>query len=95
MKGAVSFEQLRTVDGQLFPTFKAACIHMGLLEDDQELEACLEEAAVVRTGSSLRQLFATILLFSVPQDPLALWEKFLPVMTDDLLHRARQVSGCC
>ena len=34
--GAMSFENLRTVDGVLGPTFKEACRLRGLLEDDRE-----------------------------------------------------------
>ena len=36
VKGATSFEDLRTVDGQLLPTFHAACLARGLLKDDSE-----------------------------------------------------------
>lgn len=33
--GATSFEALRTVDGVEYPTFWAACLALGLLEDDR------------------------------------------------------------
>ena len=36
VRGATSFENLRTVDGIVFPTFKEACISLGLLENDGE-----------------------------------------------------------
>ncbi len=34
--GATSFENLRTIDGVVYPTFQAAYGAMGLLQDDQE-----------------------------------------------------------
>jgi hypothetical protein len=36
IKGSKSFEDLRTVNGQVHPTFKAACLALGLLEDDNQ-----------------------------------------------------------
>jgi hypothetical protein len=46
VKGATSYEHLRTVDGTKHDTFKDACIIMGLLEDDNEWHQALEEASI-------------------------------------------------
>ena len=35
VKGATSFEDLHTVNGVLYPTFYAACLAHGLLEDNK------------------------------------------------------------
>ena len=35
--GPTSFEDLRTIDGVLQSTFQAACLKLGLLEDDNEI----------------------------------------------------------
>jgi hypothetical protein len=48
--GPTSFEHLRTVNGEVCPDFKTACLHLGLLEDDSEWRQCLNEAKVVKTG---------------------------------------------
>ena len=45
VKGPTSWEYLRTVNGVLYNTFKAACDAMGLLKSDEEFHKCLEEAA--------------------------------------------------
>ena len=50
VKGAMSFEDLYTVDGQLLPTFHAACLARGLLEDDSEWRQCLQETAHMASG---------------------------------------------
>ena len=50
VRGATSFENLRTVDRVLYPTFKEACLHRGLLEDDDEWRQCLSEAKLFKTG---------------------------------------------
>jgi hypothetical protein len=91
VRGATSFEHLRTVDGVVHPTFQAACRAHGLLEDDNEWELCLEEATVMQTGHQLRQLFATILKENWPlSDPVALWNRFKENICDDVRHKLIQ-----
>jgi hypothetical protein len=46
IKGATSYEHLRTVDGIEHDTFKDACIAMGLLADDNEWHQALEEVGL-------------------------------------------------
>jgi hypothetical protein len=41
VKGATSFESLRTFQGVIHDTFLAACVARGLYEDDNEWEFCL------------------------------------------------------
>ena len=36
VKGATSFDYLKTVNGHLLPSFSAACLALGLIEDDEE-----------------------------------------------------------
>ena len=43
--GALGFEDLRTVNGNICRTFQEACQHSGLLEDDSEIDKAMEEAA--------------------------------------------------
>ncbi len=46
VKGATSYEHLRTVDGIKHDTFKDACIAMGLLANDNEWHRALEEVGL-------------------------------------------------
>jgi hypothetical protein len=50
VKGATSYEHMRTVHGREHDTFKDACIAMGLLVDDNEWHQALEEAGVWASG---------------------------------------------
>ncbi|KAL6893835.1 hypothetical protein ACP4OV_007933 [Aristida adscensionis] len=59
--GATSFEDLRTVDGVVLPTFREAAERRGLIESDNTLDECLTEATMFQMPSSLLRLFATIL----------------------------------
>jgi len=90
VKGATSFQHLRTVEGVEHPTFKTACLALGLLADDQEWIQCLDEARVMQTGSQLHSLFAIILTNCNPTFPEQLWERFKNHICDDLAHRLQQ-----
>jgi hypothetical protein len=90
--GPTSFEDLRTVDGELLPTFKAACQAMGLLEDDREWMLTFEEAAAIKTGAALRSLFVVALLHGSLAEPKALWEQFRAAICDDLPHRLSRLD---
>ncbi len=84
VKGATSFEDLRTVNNQVKPTFKEACIALGLLSDDNEWHQCLEEAGLMATGHQLRILFTTILIDCSPTHPRQLWDAHKHRLCDDV-----------
>ena len=44
VRGATSFENLRTVAGIMYPTFRETCEKRGLIERDQTIDDCLSEA---------------------------------------------------
>ncbi|CAG8765706.1 10250_t:CDS:2 [Cetraspora pellucida] len=84
VSGATSFPNLRTVNSILYNTFKEACDALGLLQNDKEWDRCLAEAALIQSGSQLRHLFATFLLFCNPIHPETLWEKYFTSFSDDI-----------
>ncbi|XP_077222124.1 uncharacterized protein LOC143855967 [Tasmannia lanceolata] len=90
IRGATSFTSLLTVDGNLCTTFKEAAQKNGLLEDDNDILFCLQEASTFTMPSSLRRLFATILVFCEPTNVRLLWDAILPHMAEDL----RTISEC-
>uniref|UniRef100_A0A453JUW8 ATP-dependent DNA helicase n=1 Tax=Aegilops tauschii subsp. strangulata TaxID=200361 RepID=A0A453JUW8_AEGTS len=59
--GATSYEDLRTVNGEILPTFREAAERRGLIEGDNTLDESLTESTLYEMPSSLRWLFATIL----------------------------------
>jgi hypothetical protein len=69
IKGATSYEQLRTVDGKEHDTFKDACIAMGLLANDNEWHQALEETGVWALGQQLHDMFASMLMFCEVPNP--------------------------
>ena len=73
--GSTSYEHLRMVDGVLPPSFHEAAERRGLIEEDNALDECLTKATLFQMPSSLRRLFATILVFCKPHDVMGLWKK--------------------
>jgi hypothetical protein len=85
--GATSFEDIRTFEGEVFPTFQAAARARGLLQDDTEWSAAMTEAAVFQPASSLRKLFCILIAFSNVSDPFQLWLDHRDNMAEDYLYR--------
>ena len=92
VKRAQSYEDLRTFEGKLFPTFREAAITRHLLDDDREWQKCLYEASQIKTGSQLMHLFASFIGFGSPVDPFELWSEFKVALCEDLLYRGRTDS---
>ena len=90
VRGAESFDDIKTVNGILHPTFKAACGALGLLDDDNEWHAALTEASTWATAKKLRNMYCTILMFSEVTNPLALWEFHWKSLTDDLQYQIQR-----
>ena len=76
VKGASSFEDLRTVNGTVYDTYKEAARAMGLLESDDEWDRCLTEAANFQKPGKFRQLFVQILFYCRPDNPEELFYKY-------------------
>ena len=89
--GATSFSNLRTVNNIQYNTYKEACLALGLLENDNEWVQCLTEAGEIQNGSSLRSLFAIILLSCHPTSPDVLWNQFKHKICDDLRRQLERV----
>ena len=87
---ATSFEDLRMVDDVICPTFHDATERRGLIEADNSIDDCLNEAEVFQMLSALRRLFAMILVYCEPSDVRGLWDRHLEAMSDDF----RRSQGC-
>ncbi|XP_074374247.1 uncharacterized protein LOC141714638 [Apium graveolens] len=90
--GALSFSQLRTIDGTTYDTFKEACGALGLLNNDRQWHDALEENAFSAMSTQIRAMFVNILAYCSVSDPLALWKKDWPTLSDDVLYIRRKIS---
>lgn len=93
VKGAKSFDNLKTVNNVVHTTFTAACLALGLIEDDNEWKNAMEEAKVWMMPRRLRLLFVRILMHCQPVHPKELWEQFKLSMSEDYIRRFGQNRG--
>ncbi|XP_076903435.1 uncharacterized protein LOC143558493 [Bidens hawaiensis] len=83
MHGPTFFEDLCTVNGVKYPTFRRAALEIGLIENDDCLSQCLIEASLFQFPNALRGLFATILIFCKPGDVRKLWNDHFDSLSED------------
>ena len=90
VRGATSFENLRTVNSITHLSFQSCAIFLGLLENDKAYNDTLNEAASVTTDSNkLRLLFSMILAYGQPSNPGELWENHKSNLCEDNLYKER------
>ncbi|KAJ3698202.1 hypothetical protein LUZ61_001907 [Rhynchospora tenuis] len=93
VRGATSFEHLRTVNGTLYQTYKEACNAYGLLDDNSEWLHTMQEAAASASCDQLRAMFVDILLYSDVADAKELWDSCWNYMGDDIIRHMRITHG--
>ena len=88
--GATSFEDLRTINDVVHPTFNTACRALGLLEDDTEIDKAMEEAASIRFGNNLRDIFVTLLVNCLPSNASELWKNWRRSLCEDKMRQSKE-----
>ena len=86
VKGSTSYEDVRTIDRREYPTFKDACVVIGLLQNDNHWIESFEEAFTYQSGKVLRIALAGALVSGEMQDPRAIWTKYAEQFCDDCEH---------
>ncbi len=87
---AKSLFNMRTVDGEVCSSLLQACSPRGLLACYAECRRVLRESFVSKFVP-VSKVFATILTYCEPADPLSLWNEHKSLFVSDmrLRHRAR------
>ena len=93
MKSPCSFEELRIVRCSVCATYREACNRRGMFDSDECWRETLEETSVQHSSSKLRMLLATMLNWSNPLDPMALWEEFNHQLSENNLFHYRRRLG--
>ncbi|XP_021961437.1 uncharacterized protein LOC110857104 [Folsomia candida] len=88
-RGVTSFEDLRTVEDVIYPTFKEAAQKSGIFSDDATWDFALTDAAIWKMPRQMRDLFAYICVFAVPPNALELFEKYKSDLYEDFARDAR------
>ncbi|XP_074327666.1 uncharacterized protein LOC141665580 [Apium graveolens] len=92
-KSCTSFDELRTVEGHVFESFKEACAAMGLLQNDSQWHKELVENSHLSLVKQLREMFANILAYCSISDPLFLWNAQWKCTSDDII--LLKCKECC
>ncbi|GJY05975.1 DNA helicase [Tanacetum coccineum] len=87
-----SLVEVRTIKGQILPTYKAACKALGLLGDDKEWDIALQESATSATSVEIITLFAQILIYCDVSDLVKLWNKRWEAMRDDIPKKVSEAT---
>jgi hypothetical protein len=89
VKGPLSYDAIKNVNGFQHETFREACFAMGFLEDDREFIATIKEAHPWGSRHFLRRLFVTMLLSGSVNRPNHVWEKTEHLLFNGILYRER------
>jgi hypothetical protein len=71
----------------MYPTFRAACQELNLLENDIHWDTAMAEATISASSSLIRTLITIILSTCFPSNLRDLWNKYKDAMSEDILHR--------
>ncbi|KAG5054094.1 hypothetical protein JHK85_006604 [Glycine max] len=86
IKGPTTYEQICTINGQLYSTFREACFAMGFLVDDKEYIEALREAYHWGSSQFLRKLFVTMLISNSIERPNHVWSETWECIIDGIIH---------
>lgn len=91
--GATSFDDLKTYQEVVHPTFKAAALARSLVINDCEWQRCLKEAESFQMPFQMRQLFAYICVFQTPNNALDLWNLFKQSLIEDYMRTSTEETS--
>ncbi|XP_072073467.1 uncharacterized protein [Arachis hypogaea] len=89
-RGCTTYESIRTVNGITYSSFQDACYSMGLLCDDREFIAAINEVAELASGHQLRKLFAMLLISNSISNPERVWNATWTLLADGILYERRK-----
>ena len=86
VRGAKNYRDMRIVQGIEYSSFKTACVARGIVENDQEIQFCFQEAIVSAGASELRRLLVTFLLYNTPTFLDQFWDTFKDELISDYVY---------
>lgn len=89
MRGASSFEDAQTVNGEACPSFRDPCQRLDHLANNDEWKSALR-TAFSSSFIPLSEVNATILGYCNPSSPSELWTEHKTMFITEILHRWRQ-----
>ncbi len=92
VKGVQSFEDVATYNGMVHANFTDACLARGMMADDTDIIAALQEIVEVQISvDEIRRQFARLLMQNAPANPQMMFNMFVDDMHDDPGHPDAEV----
>jgi hypothetical protein len=93
-KGIASFEEIRTVEGVVYSTFKEAAVAINFLREDTEWRICLDDYCFTTTNiQMLRETFVIMIFYNNAENPNKLWDEFKDYLSDDFRFQRVNMEG--
>lgn len=92
VRGATCYEDLKRVDGILYPTYQDACYALGLLEDDQEYIDGLIEVSKWGSATFMRKMFVWLLCSQNLSKPMHVWSETWHLLSEDIQQMQRTIQ---
>ncbi|XP_074323832.1 uncharacterized protein LOC141660742 [Apium graveolens] len=93
IKGAVSFDDLKTVHGHIHKSFHEACAALGLLQNDQQWHEAIAENSHISMPPQLRAMFVNIVVYIPISHSRSFWDTHWGCMSDDIILVRRHLTN--
>ncbi|XP_019195835.1 PREDICTED: uncharacterized protein LOC109189678 [Ipomoea nil] len=90
IRGPKSYEDIRTVNGVQYDSFRDACYARGLVDDDNEYVDAIDEPSHWALADQLRRLFVTLLMSNCMRKLEIVWHAVWQHLSDDAQFNVRK-----